>query len=745
MDCPKCQQFLRDSARFCDRCGARVTGGRANADGEAGGGGAETLRDPDPLLGQTLDSKYELIRRLGEGGMGAVYRGRRVHIGDEVAVKVLLRQFVADSASAERFRREARAAAVLRHANVVSIYDYGEARGDDAPAYIVMELLEGLSLRALLQQEGRLQPSRAVLLMGDICAGVGAAHRRGVFHRDLKPDNVIVLPPDEDRANETVKVVDFGIAKLRDVAGGPSLTQTGAVVGSPFYMSPEQCRGEPLDARSDVYSLGAMLFEMLAGTPPFTAETITGVIAKHLFEPPPPLPPRLAVPSAIEEVIMRALAKDPAERQPNASALAHELREAEGRARAEEQQRRHAEEERLRREEEETQRAEDERLRKEVESLRTAEAERQRADGERDAREAAARAAEEQRQREAEAQAAAEQMRRDAAERLRQAEESTRRAEEAERRSLFGHVSKDADKGDDTPPPEEPPPAQRATPHWLRNRRVLYLAVPLVLIGIGVGALMWGFKRPAPVGRASGPTPDAPRPTPAATATPAGAVDPVPPEGMVYVAGGVFMMGRDDGADEFERPAHKVPVAPFFIDKYEVTNDDYLKLHPRDPARKHNRQPVTGLNWYLASDTCKALGKRLPTEEEWEFAARGTDGRRFPWGNDWQKGLANANHDEGAPRALAEVGTFGGASPFGVFDMVGNAWEWTASSVTLYPGSSLKKPPAGDFRVIRGGSYVEDVEATTTYRGYLIASGGEYDKTGFRCAKSVEGAGAPAR
>src|SRR5919202_39193 len=294
MICPQCREPMSDTARFCSNCG--VSFSSFHTPTERADAGALPLPERDPLVGQTLDGKYELLARLGEGGMGAVYRARRVHIGDEVAVKVLLQKFVADAGLIERFRREARAAAALRHPNIVAIYDYGEARESDVPAYIVMELVEGESLRGLLRREGRLAPARAVALMRDICAGVGAAHRRQIFHRDLKPDNVIVLPADEDRERETVKVVDFGIAKLRDAAGAPTLTQAGAVIGTPYYMSPEQCRGESLDARSDVYSLGALLYEMLAGAPPFTAPTVTGVIAKHLTEPPPPLPPETGVP-----------------------------------------------------------------------------------------------------------------------------------------------------------------------------------------------------------------------------------------------------------------------------------------------------------------------------------------------------------------------------------------------------------------------------------------------------------------
>ncbi len=260
--------------------------------------------------------------------MGAVYRARRVHIGDEVAVKVLHPRYVNDETLLERFRREARAAAQLHHPHIVTIHDYGEAGGTAGFAYIVMELVQGEPLRGLLLAEGKLEVARAVSLMRDICAGVGAAHRRGIVHRDLKPDNIIVLPADDDHERERVKVVDFGIAKLRDMASDSTLTQAGAVVGTPYYMSPEQCRGESLDARADVYSLGALLYEMLAGTPPFTAPSITGVIAKHLTEAPPRIPDSLNVPEALQNAIMRSLSKDPEGRQKDASEFAREIQSA---------------------------------------------------------------------------------------------------------------------------------------------------------------------------------------------------------------------------------------------------------------------------------------------------------------------------------------------------------------------------------------------------------------------------------
>ncbi len=349
MNCPNCQKPVREGAQFCTSCGARTSGdGALPADSvptvEQGAGGAfvtdghegvgpaqgfDSGRESgDPLVGRVLDGKYEIVAPLGAGGMGSVYRARRVLIGDEVAVKVLHTKFVGDETLVERFRREARAAAQLHHPNVVTIHDYGEARGPGGFAYIVMELVRGEPLRELLRREGRMTPARAVSLMRDICAGVGAAHRRGIVHRDVKPDNIIVVPADEDTPAEHVKVVDFGIAKLRDMAADGTLTAAGVVVGTPFYMSPEQCKGEPLDARADVYSLGALLYEMLAGSPPFNAPSLAGIILKHVSEPPPPLPADVQASNALRDAITRALSKDPEARQRDASDFSREIQAA---------------------------------------------------------------------------------------------------------------------------------------------------------------------------------------------------------------------------------------------------------------------------------------------------------------------------------------------------------------------------------------------------------------------------------
>ena len=325
--CAACELFLNKEAMFCADCGAPLSlpGSSTHPYYESHFySSLPTVRlvNPDPLIGHVIDGKYELKAKLGEGGMSLVYRARRVHIGDDVAVKILTGKFVKDDAAITRFRREARAAAMLRHPSVITIHDFGETDDEQAPAYIVMEFVKGTPLRELLSSEDHFSVERGVRLMRGICAGVGAAHRQSVVHRDLKPENILVVAPEDDFELETVRVVDFGLAKLLADAGA---TSTGSVVGTPFYMSPEQCLGEPLDPRSDVYSLGVMFYEMLSGKKPFAAETVSGVINRHLTEPPPPFSPSLGIPRRVSLGIMHALAKDPDARPQSATELARQM------------------------------------------------------------------------------------------------------------------------------------------------------------------------------------------------------------------------------------------------------------------------------------------------------------------------------------------------------------------------------------------------------------------------------------
>jgi serine/threonine-protein kinase len=272
--------------------------------------------------GGTLGS-YRLERELGRGGMGAVYVGVHTLLGRRAAVKVLLPELSRHQAIVQRFFNEARAATAIKHPGIVEIYDFGFAA--DGSAYIVMELLAGESLADRLRR-GPLPLATAIQIARQTATALGAAHRGGIVHRDLKPDNVFLVPDAETALGERVKLLDFGIAKLVD-PGEVGRTHAGSVMGTPMYMAPEQCRGAAdLDHRADLYALGCVLHEMVAGAPPFVGDAAGVVLGAHLHLPPPPL--RSLVPHAtaeLEAVVLRLLAKDPAARPASADAVAAEL------------------------------------------------------------------------------------------------------------------------------------------------------------------------------------------------------------------------------------------------------------------------------------------------------------------------------------------------------------------------------------------------------------------------------------
>jgi serine/threonine protein kinase len=258
--------------------------------------------------------------------MATVYRATRLLIGDTVAVKILHSEQLRDPQAPERFRREAQAAARLKHQNAVTIHDFGVT--DEGIVYLVMEFVEGQSLRRLVKEQGPLVPSAASEIMTQVCAALNEAHTQKIVHRDVKPDNIIVSP---SASGLRVKVLDFGIARLRDMSSFGNLTQTGSVMGTPHYMSPEQCLGEELDGRSDIYSLGIVLYEMLAGVVPFNSPTSMAVVVQHVNTTPPPL--RIlnaSISPAVEAVVMHALEKRREARPQSANALAEELASAVG-------------------------------------------------------------------------------------------------------------------------------------------------------------------------------------------------------------------------------------------------------------------------------------------------------------------------------------------------------------------------------------------------------------------------------
>jgi eukaryotic-like serine/threonine-protein kinase len=269
------------------------------------------------VTGNTLvDGRYRILRRIGSGGMADVYCAEDSHLGRQVAIKVLHRRFAQDQEFVERFRREAKSAAGLNHPNVVGVFDRGEHEGT---YYIAMEFLTGRTLKDIVTAEAPLPQERVIDLGTQILQAAGFAHRHGVIHRDFKPHNVIV-----DELGHA-KVTDFGIAR----AGASEMTETGSIMGTAQYLSPEQAQGHAVTATSDIYSIGVMLYEMLAGRLPFEGDSAVAVALKHLSEQPPPISQwRPDVHPALEAVVMAALAKDPAQRWQSAEDLAAALEAA---------------------------------------------------------------------------------------------------------------------------------------------------------------------------------------------------------------------------------------------------------------------------------------------------------------------------------------------------------------------------------------------------------------------------------
>jgi serine/threonine-protein kinase len=618
---------------------------------------------PD-LTGQTL-GPYQILERLGRGATSTVYKAYHEKLDRFVAIKVLSPHFIDEEGFLERFHQEARAVARLDHPNILPVYDFD--RIDDT-VFIVMKYVTSGSLRDLMT--GPLPLDEVLELAAQVGLALGYAHKMGVVHRDIKPGNILI----ED--SRWALLTDFGLAKI--LALGRQLTQSGMGVGTPDYMSPEQAQGHPVDGRADLYSFGVMLYEMITGGLPFEADSGMGVVVKHITEQPRPMRTVPAdVPLAVEQVILRALAKEPADRYPTAEAMITALA-----------------------------------------------------------------------------------------------------------RAISAPDRIGGANGRLSPIESEPEPDRPRTAWRLSRRTGLIGAAGLIVIVIVIGLLLTsGMPSPslaitptlvrvviAPAATATTAATPQPSASPTAivtltvtaTVTPTGVSTGVStieaPSGMVAVPAGPFTMGGvNSQQDADETPPHVVRLAAFYIDAVEVTNaqfarfangtgyqtdgekaDDDVTWRTYNTADRQ-RFPVTHVSWNDAIRYCAWAGKRLPTEAEWEKAARGATKNIYPWGNTFNSAWANT-FELGAGQPVA-VATNSKAGPYGAFDMVGNVWEWVqdwygGDYYVHSPAVNPTGPITGIQKVIRGGSFTNKAEAVTTSVRGKAGADNRGDDIGFRCATS---------
>lgn len=825
-ECPSCHRCFPDKVNHCPSDGDRLKFLIA--------------------LDAVLDERYQLEKKIGQGGMGMVFKARHVFIKTQHAIKIILPDLVGNDPSlVARFRQEAMASAAIRHPNTVSVTDYGILGG--TTPYLVMEFIEGHSLHDILIQEKRLTPARAVEIMLAVCAGVAAAHRIGIVHRDLKPLNILIkpgLPP-----GEAVKVLDFGLAKIKsgELLGSFVAAQTQGMMGSPFYMAPEQWGDEDIDVRADIYSLGVILYQMLAGDVPFKGKSVPSIMNMHLNTAPVPLGERgIEVSAPLEQAVQHALEKDPGKRPQTVDEFIAELRAALAglsgdagampgvgtttvqvgpadvtgmHARGGAETGAHGERPDSFKTivstpdalgthalEGETppggstvadaRRPRTEPLADDSPAPRTSDTARQQpvhtldnfgaGDAQTeplplaaDARRADAERAEALRRRRAEEQERLEaesRRQREAEENQRREAEERQRREAEERAAALAAQQQAAGVSSQPGPRVSPMPGGVAPPRSHVLPVVLGGAVALVLLA---GLAFYLIRKPDTRNRntAGSPNTNARANSNAKGNTNAGAnananqTGEPPHAALVSLPGGTFRMGRADVPPVSDRtsqaflqwvytqwPAHSVTLKPFAIDRTEVTNAEYAEFvkatgHAPPPAVWDGDRPKPGEEQLPVSnvslDDARAFAAwrsqrdkvtyRLPTEEEWEFAARGGDSAHmFPWGDAWEDGRANLGSNAARP-----VGSFPqGNTPQGVADMIGNVWEWTGSETSLYKGNDKLKLLASDRGkfVIRGGSFESradgDKPITATVRTW-VAHDTRDTHLGFRLVRAA--------
>jgi serine/threonine-protein kinase len=752
-ECPTCRNCFPDEVNHCPDDGVETT---SSIQGE-------------PIL----DGRYQLEMRLGQGGMGVVFKGRHIFLKTQHAIKIILPDLVGNDPNlVTRFRQEALAAAAIRHPNIIAVTDFGVVRG--TMPFLVMEFVQGRSLQDIMADEGAMPPMRAFELIQPICAGIAAAHRQKIIHRDLKPLNVMIQ--EGVPVSEGAKILDFGLAKIKsgELLGSFIAAQTTGLMGSPFYMAPEQWSDDPPDARADIYSLGVMLFQMLAGEVPFRGSSIPAIMKKHLTMEVPSLASKgIEAPPQVEAVIRHALEKEPKYRTASADEFVAELREAMATASA------------VLKRTGETSQVD---LSKTIVTQPTEDQSTVSVKGSTTAVDplagtisAAALLEDEQKSLYAQRELAREA---EARRRIVDEEEQKRKAgaddRDAERRHLEELVAKQTrvleeklsllassmvPKGTAGVDPEAThvqragmatgdnilPGAAQSFPRVdVSLVPAKKSALPLILglcavllLGAGVGGyFMLRSKVITPAGKPNNPNgPNGPEVLKKAE--------------LVDISGGMFQMGRNDSLPT-ESPAHQVTVKEFSMDKTEVTNAEYARFVSEsnhtppqqwgsiNPPVGQELLPVSSVSYEDAVAFAEWRSKRdgvtyrLPTEEEWEYAARNGDkDNLYPWGNAWAPGRA-ATQEAGVGKEQA-VGTYPqGGNRWGAQDLIGNVWEWTSSKASLYPGSPLQLPDVQKgWIVARGGGYSTPKDKVSGTRRDWFAPNYKNPVLGFRLVKSA--------
>lgn len=711
-----------------------------------------------------LEGKYHLECRLGQGGMGVVYKARHAYLKTQLAIKVILPDLVGnDPQLVTRFRQEALAAAAIRHQNVVAVTDYGVING--STPFLVMEYVEGEALHDLLTREQRLSPERALDLISAICAGVGAAHHQGIVHRDLKPLNIMICTGKPNMA-QAVKILDFGLAKIKsgELLGSFVQAQTTGLMGSPYYMAPEQWADDEPDARSDIYSLGVMFYQMLAGDVPFKGSSIPAIMKKHISDRPPKFTEFGAnVSPELEAAVFHSLEKEKERRTPTVEQMVAELREAifpQGLGI-------HTTSGGTRPASTLNVRSDPPRSTVYLNNVPVGET---RDDGwitlngiqsgshhlrvtkkgygvwESDV---VCDGGPKQVLAQLPAEGTAVQGPPAATIAYSGSSPGVPGLSDTQREAsmLKTNVQHD-DTGRQLTSVESVPPRRRGIMPWLLGSGALLFLLFLVAVGAGVAY----YKGWIP-GRAD--TPD-PKPSPTETAPEATKPD------LVEIPGGTFTMGRNEGLDE-ELPEHEVTVESFWMDRTEVTNREFHEfmletgyeplsregflIHWVNDAPKPGEEymPVRFVNiddvdafaaWRSKRDGVKY---RLPTEKEWEYAARsGSKNYLYPWGNEFRASCAVVDQANDEP---LRVNSRSCPNEWGVQDLIGNVLEWTADSPWLYPGSQGTIKDEGiELRMVRGGSarYPSTGEkaATATFRTSTFAPATlRHDALGFRLVR----------